>query len=33
LSKNSEHFCGALLNGLEILSENSGKFLNSYEKK
>ena len=32
LSKNSEHFCGALLYGLQILSENSEKFLNFYQK-
>ena len=30
LSKNSKHFCGALLYGLYILSESSGKFLNFY---
>jgi len=30
LSKNSKHFCGALLYGLYILSENFGKFLNFY---
>jgi len=30
LSKNSKHFFGALLYGLQILSENSGKFLNFY---
>ena len=28
LSKNSKHFCGALLYGIQILLENSGKFLN-----
>ena len=33
LSKNSKHFCAALLYGLQILSENSGKFLNFYWKK
>jgi len=32
LSKNSKHFCCALLYGLQILSENSGKFLNFYLK-
>ena len=32
LSKNSKHFCGALLYGLQNLSENSGKFFNFYEK-
>jgi len=30
LSTNSKHFCGALLYGLQKLSENSGKFLNFY---
>jgi len=30
LWKNSKHFCGALLCGLQILTENSGKFLNFY---
>jgi len=30
LSKNSKHFCGALLYELHILSENSGKFWNFY---
>jgi len=30
LSKNSKHFCGALLYGLYILSEHYGKFLNFY---
>ena len=30
LSKNSKHFCAPLLYGLQILSKNSGKFLNFY---
>ena len=30
LSKNFKHFCGALLYGLYILSENSGKLFNFY---
>jgi len=30
LSKKFKHFCGALLYGLQILSGNSGKFLNFY---
>ena len=30
LAKNSKHFCGCLLYGLQNLSENSGKFLNFY---
>ena len=33
LAKNSKHFCGALLYGLQILSENSGKFFNFYQKR
>ena len=33
LSKNTKHFCGALLYVLQILSENSRKFLNFYLKK
>ena len=32
LSKTCRHFCGALLYGLLILSENSEKFLNVYQK-
>jgi len=30
LSKNSKHFCGAILYGLYILSENSGKLWDFY---
>jgi len=32
LSKNSKNFCGALLYGLQILWENSGKLLNFYSE-